>query len=169
MTDRQLAYREYLKSDHWASIRAKKKAKGVYKCATCGIRHGLDLHHLIYPRDLFETHLLDVCWLCRDCHTLFHAKFGLMLHKPAGRNRPWLRAETKRKLRSLGVAHVDSGKIGIHGVRQKKKKGQYLPPLPRKIAPSKVLVTPLNLLEKPVYVPPSTSFQFGCNAQDKQQ
>ena len=97
MTEGQKRYREYLQSDHW---KTPNVARGK-KCIACNTKLHLDLHHVVYPSDWYKTTRQHVCWLCRDCHTLFHKTFGVTLDNPDGRCALGLRHDTKKLLRRL--------------------------------------------------------------------
>lgn len=101
LTEGQKWYREYLNSDHWKELKERKKKKGVRKTCPGCTRHinNLQLHHLLYRSDPKESELLDLAWLCGDCHKIFHEAFGTQLPAYYRRNRPWLRAFTKKAIR----------------------------------------------------------------------
>lgn len=63
---------EYLKSDHWSDLRARKlKASPV--CEKCGSNKRIEPHHLRY-KNLFDVELEDLMTLCRKCHRSEHQK-----------------------------------------------------------------------------------------------
>jgi len=62
------SYREYLKSDHWHTLRNRKNKK---RCAICGIKGPTDRHHLNY-RNLFDVTKADLRNICRTCHDVAH-------------------------------------------------------------------------------------------------
>jgi len=70
MTPRQ-RYREFLKSDFWKELAARKRAL-VKKCERCGSKKSLQCHHLEYPKDWFQTTLEQLQVLCRQCHKKEH-------------------------------------------------------------------------------------------------
>jgi hypothetical protein len=63
-------YREYLKSDDWKQKRAAKLRK-KNRCAICGSRKRLDVHHLNYRR-WTDVQQSDLRVLCRACHETAH-------------------------------------------------------------------------------------------------
>ena len=66
-------YREYLMSEEWRILRAKKlKKNNKYRCAICKSSEDLNIHHLFYRRNLSDTKLTDLRILCRRCHKLIH-------------------------------------------------------------------------------------------------
>ena len=72
MTPRQLAYQEYLKSDHWAKLRNRAFARDGHKCVECGKRWELEGHHKLY-RERFEDGVLeDIVTLCFEHHRAKH-------------------------------------------------------------------------------------------------
>jgi len=73
VNDKRKWYREeYLKSDHWKSLRRHKLAKYPY-CQNCGSTHNLDVHHR-KCRHVYDVQINDLLTLCRSCHTLEHKK-----------------------------------------------------------------------------------------------
>jgi len=71
-TKRQLAYREYLKTDHWKQFRASAHERDGGKCVKCGSTDRVQVHHHNY-RFPFETCTLeDVETLCLECHRREH-------------------------------------------------------------------------------------------------
>jgi ribosomal protein S27AE len=68
VTKRQRAYREFLKSDFWISIREKAVLRDGGKCVRCGSCGHLQAHHKRYPQDWYQTMLEDLETLCRKCH-----------------------------------------------------------------------------------------------------
>ena len=74
LTERQLEYREYLLSDHWAQFKARILNKRGPQCEQCGTAKGpIDVHHLTYER-LGQELVTDVEVLCRNCHQKRHDK-----------------------------------------------------------------------------------------------
>lgn len=70
-----LPYAEYLKTEHWQSLRKKALKKASYRCQLCNAKVPLDVHHRTYER-LGQEYLADVIVLCRECHRKFHDKQG---------------------------------------------------------------------------------------------
>jgi hypothetical protein len=69
---RWMPYADYLKTDHWQSIRAETLDRCDNQCMVCNQDHGLDVHHRTYERRGRELPG-DTIALCRWCHDLFHA------------------------------------------------------------------------------------------------
>lgn len=74
---RQIAYHEYLRSDHWRDLKKRKKEETPKVCAACGDKEKIQLHHMRYRETFEETELRDTCWLCKGCHTSFHHRAGM--------------------------------------------------------------------------------------------
>ena len=69
------AYKEYLKSEDWDKKRLAKlgrKAWAKKRCAVCGDDTKIEVHHLIYRKDLTEVKQSDLRILCKRCHKLAH-------------------------------------------------------------------------------------------------
>lgn len=68
----------FLKSEHWASLRAEALLRYKSKCVFCGhADFSNDVHHVHYPKDLYCNHLSQLIVLCRDCHEFVHQKMKL--------------------------------------------------------------------------------------------
>ncbi len=70
-------YKNYLKSDDWKQKKLKKFSKSggaKSKCAICGSRERLEVHHLVY-KNLYDVELKDLRILCKRCHSLTHKLF----------------------------------------------------------------------------------------------
>lgn len=64
-------YARYLRSPHWLNLAAECKRRAGYKCARCGSRYRLHVHHLTYERVGAEL-LSDIECRCRKCHRAGH-------------------------------------------------------------------------------------------------
>lgn len=78
LTQRQIAYKAYLSSDHWKSLRAARVLKDGNRCQRCGRRKNLHVHHtnyhneLPYPQGWYACTVRDVVTLCKNCHKAEH-------------------------------------------------------------------------------------------------
>lgn len=66
-----IPYAEYLKTDHWQSVRKIALEHAGNKCEVCNSPRKLQVHHRTYENRGKET-LSDVIVLCAGCHGLFH-------------------------------------------------------------------------------------------------
>lgn len=66
-------YQDYLRTDHWRSIRARKLQQSDYKCQLCGCKESLEVHHNTYCRVGSED-MSDLIVLCRECHEKHHGR-----------------------------------------------------------------------------------------------
>ena len=79
LTNRQIAYREYLQSDHWKALRAERKLIDGNQCQGCRSRKSLQVHHtnyhneLPYPQSWYACTVRDVVTLCERCHQAEHS------------------------------------------------------------------------------------------------
>src|SRR6478609_642490 len=73
MTPKQIAYRVYLKSPHWAALRLEVLNRDGYKCCRCSrTKLTLHVHHKLY-REKFEDSITDdLITLCEICHKEEH-------------------------------------------------------------------------------------------------
>jgi hypothetical protein len=60
-------YFEYIHSEEWRRRRNRALRLSLYRCAKCGGRYGLEVHHQTYERIGAERDD-DLQVLCRDCH-----------------------------------------------------------------------------------------------------
>lgn len=71
-----MLYKDYLKSDDWKNKRTEKIKKFKYKwwprCSICSTDKTLEVHHLIYEKDLTENKQESLRILCRLCHQTTH-------------------------------------------------------------------------------------------------
>jgi len=75
MTARDRArYLEYLKSEHWRTIRRLALEHYDYRCALCNDAGPLQVHHRTYEDGRYGEHLNDLVALCPTCHAKFHGK-----------------------------------------------------------------------------------------------
>ncbi len=75
-TNGQKKYQEYLQSDHWKELRARKhkrasRRNGKLRCAICGSTDKVHTHHLIY-RNWYDVVTSDLRMLCDICHSTAH-------------------------------------------------------------------------------------------------
>lgn len=66
-----IAYTDYLQTEHWQIVRQRALDLGYHLCAHCGARYQLNVHHAIYRR-LWCEQARDLIVLCWTCHGLEH-------------------------------------------------------------------------------------------------
>lgn len=81
---RQQQYKSYLKSAHWADMKALKVQKRPH-CQICGQNTDLQLHHVVYRRRFEDSLPSDLRWLCSSCHKTAHMQMAAGLI-PRGKN-----------------------------------------------------------------------------------
>jgi nucleoside 2-deoxyribosyltransferase len=70
-------YKEYLKTDHWATVRDEALERCNYRCQLCDKENtALNIHHNNY-RNLYKETPSDVIALCSKCHEKFHSEARL--------------------------------------------------------------------------------------------
>lgn len=75
ITLRSLPYQEYLKSDHWQTVRSLALERAEHKCAVCDSTQALNVHHKRYDhRGEEQDYIDDLIVLCQSCHAKFHDK-----------------------------------------------------------------------------------------------
>lgn len=67
-----MKYEDYLQSDSWKDISNKRKNIDGNKCFCCGSSERLQVHHVRYPQNWFDTETDDLRTLCKDCHLVVH-------------------------------------------------------------------------------------------------
>jgi len=66
-------YAQKLKDPRWQMKRLKVFERDGWKCVKCGeSEKELQVHHLAYRRNPWESPFRDLKTLCRDCHRLTH-------------------------------------------------------------------------------------------------
>lgn len=67
-------YQEYLKSEHWATVRDMALERSNNRCQLCNNSNKrINVHHNNY-RNLYKETPADVIALCGDCHEKFHSE-----------------------------------------------------------------------------------------------
>lgn len=87
------AYQEYLKSDHWKTLRAAKLEEAFHICQKCYRDKNLQVHHLFYRHPWTSAVLSDLKVLCESCHRRAH---GLRVTYPPRRQRRQSKTIQKR-------------------------------------------------------------------------
>jgi hypothetical protein len=73
-SSRYLAYREYMCSPEWMSLRDKVLKERGHRCEFCGSAMGrLEIHHVTYVR-IGQELMDDLRVLCRFCHAKEHRR-----------------------------------------------------------------------------------------------
>jgi len=63
------AYREYLNSEHWRTIRRLVLERDGHACVVCyASGPGLEIHHRTYERGWYNERMDDLHTLCTPCH-----------------------------------------------------------------------------------------------------
>ena len=65
-------YRNYLRSDQWASLRKLVLDRASGQCELCGVRPPQDVHHIRYPKRFDDDHPDNLLALCGKCHEKQH-------------------------------------------------------------------------------------------------
>lgn len=67
-----IAGRTFYSSKRWERARFLAKRRDGFKCAQCGSRNKLEVHHVKRVRDAPDLafDLNNLLTLCRDCHTV---------------------------------------------------------------------------------------------------
>lgn len=121
MTERQNEYAEYLKSDHWESVKTRKKDIEPMRCLSCLSVVNVQLHHMVYRVPVEAVQDDDTCWLCHACHAAFHASAGMIL---MGIPYHLLRAETVRVILTYVMRKMESSKLKVTAEKTKKQIGK---------------------------------------------
>lgn len=73
-------HREYIESDQWHELR--RTMPGPRQCVVYQETGDLNLHHMHYPNNLYQTLHCHCVWLCRSCHEAFHRRVkGTLPHQ----------------------------------------------------------------------------------------
>jgi len=71
MRTTQERYSEYLNSEHWIGLRARKIISVNGRCEVCQSSDRIEGHHIRYL-DWYNCTIDDLLALCHRCHALFH-------------------------------------------------------------------------------------------------
>lgn len=71
----QAEYAAYLRTPHWAEVRAASLAYAEHRCQLCYSPDRLEVHHRTYER-LGHERPADTIVLCASCHEWHHRKDG---------------------------------------------------------------------------------------------
>lgn len=85
----KIEYRNYLKSEHWKTLR-DKKVTDCYRCFMCHSEEKLALHHLTYNNLGMEKDG-DTVVLCSRCHFKVHFGSKKFRHKLKKKHKKMLR------------------------------------------------------------------------------
>lgn len=66
-----MAYSEYLSTEHWKDVRDRALKRAKNRCQLCNGADGLQVHHRTYE-NIGHEHQEDVIVLCRECHKRHH-------------------------------------------------------------------------------------------------
>ena len=66
-----------MQSEKWRQLRRMAIKRDEHKCFICDNEKNLEVHHCVYPKDIFKTKLYCVITLCRKCHLKIHRKVEL--------------------------------------------------------------------------------------------
>lgn len=68
-------YKEYLKTKHWAKVKAQFHAEHKKICVMCQGNKYLQVHHMTYA-NIGNEKEEDLAFLCNDCHKLIYKKLS---------------------------------------------------------------------------------------------
>lgn len=108
---RTMPYDQYLRTEHWQSVRRAALARADYRCQICNSPKNLEVHHRTYERRGAERDN-DVTVLCDKCHGRFHkeshlAKTSDRTHRASYTKRSY------RKRRPVASRGTESFPMGI--------------------------------------------------------
>ena len=67
-----MTYSDYLKTSEWRKVRDARKKLDSYRCVCCGSSARVEVHHVSYPKNWFDTKTDDLRTLCKECHLTTH-------------------------------------------------------------------------------------------------
>ena len=117
MSPSQLAYREYLQSQHWRSLRLAAFRTYGRKCHRCPATSRLDVHHLRYRHPWTATVVSDLQILCWRCHAAEHGIIIVpainkrALQKLSKRQRKWIKLKHRKAQSRRDRLRAINGKI----------------------------------------------------------
>ena len=63
-----------MQSEKWKKLRRAAIKRDDHKCFICESEKRLEVHHFVYPKDIFDTDLKCIITVCRECHLKIHRK-----------------------------------------------------------------------------------------------
>lgn len=69
----KMSYAEYLRTPHWADVRAGAIERAGDRCQVCAKRYHLHVHHNNYS-NLGNEPDVDLFVMCVDCHERYHGR-----------------------------------------------------------------------------------------------
>jgi len=73
MKDYKGEYKDFLKSNYWATVRVEILKRDKNKCSHCNTTINLQVHHITYKNHFNElNNLNDLITLCKKCHKKEH-------------------------------------------------------------------------------------------------
>ena len=63
-----------MSSDFWDNLRKATLARDNYMCFICERKVKLDVHKLVYPKNLYDIKMYSCISLCPGCHKKIHKK-----------------------------------------------------------------------------------------------
>lgn len=129
MTATQAAYRVYLQSEHWRSLRLEAFKRYGRKCSKCPATCRLDVHHVRYRHPWTDGVMDDLMILCRRCHELEH---GLVVVIPvrdkkfAQRRRREFRRQQQRQIEKELRRYKKRHRKQRHSKAWKAARGMFL-------------------------------------------
>lgn len=122
MTPGQIAYRQYLESDHWRNLRVAAFRMWGRKCFKCPRTFGLEVHHLFYRARWEDSLPQDLRPCCSWCHRKEHG-FAPQVIPNQDKRRIEKRRRKKRNWARLAVKHSAMLDRQIRKRRQPKPTG----------------------------------------------
>lgn len=102
MTESQLAYREYLESDHWRQLRTEAFRVLGRKCSRCPSTCRLQVHHVVYRWPWESAKICDLLILCRPCHESEHGiAQPVIIQQPVHRQKKRRSGAARREMRRV--------------------------------------------------------------------
>jgi 5-methylcytosine-specific restriction endonuclease McrA len=63
---------ELERQKNWKKLAVAVTKRDGKNCRVCGVAHGLDLHHLLMRSLGGKDELMNLAWICWDCHKAIH-------------------------------------------------------------------------------------------------
>jgi 5-methylcytosine-specific restriction endonuclease McrA len=67
-----MEYSEKLKDERWLLLREEILKRDWYMCQMCMSSKNLQVHHMDYDGEPWESKTIDLITLCENCHELEH-------------------------------------------------------------------------------------------------
>lgn len=122
----QVAYQEYLKSEHWLKLRQSVLERDKFLCKKCAGREKLQVHHKCYKSNWFLSVADDCITVCDACHWKQHhlplekRRYFTQHTKPPQREDAFIKClELMEKRKAMGLPIYEDFRARFDDIRER--------------------------------------------------